>query len=178
MVWTSLGIRAGISLIRSQCREKWWPAPSQARVWDQLQESSDLSPGVPGSSAVCALNAGLWGTWEEGLCTGDLAGSLSVKVWGPEEHRIRELRSAVYQVTLIRERRLPVLFLLLGYSKDLGCLWSPLCRIFGSQWSTGRAGHLAAYGEVQIYKSGFIRLSFCSMNALHLDAQIPKKAPN
>lgn len=53
---SSLWIRAGISPIKRCCRKNWWPAPSQARVWDQLLESmSCLSPGVPGSSAVHVL---------------------------------------------------------------------------------------------------------------------------
>lgn len=58
--------------------------------------------------------------------------------------RRENLHSAVYQVTLLQGRRIPVLFLLLGYSEDSVRLRSPLCLISGSQWSTGRAGHLAA----------------------------------
>lgn len=82
MVWTSLWIRARIRPIKRRRRENWWPAPSQTRVWDQPQESmSCLSPGVPGSSVVHVLNAGLGGAWEEGRRTGDLAGSLCRKEW-------------------------------------------------------------------------------------------------
>lgn len=52
---------------------------------------------------------------------------------GLEEGKIKEPCTAVQQVTLPGGRRVPVLFLLLGYSKDLGSLWNPLCLISGSQ---------------------------------------------
>lgn len=74
MAWTSLWIRAGISPERWQHRENWWPAPSQARVWDHRKSTRDLSPGVPGSSVLRMLKAGLGGAWEKGWCTTNLAG--------------------------------------------------------------------------------------------------------